>query len=47
MLMEPIVIKGFLDEEPEKFGGGVTDRPGADIRPFLVIQGDNVQRPLP
>jgi acetyl esterase/lipase len=42
MLMEPLVIKAFLDEEPEKFKeASPIDQVHSDIPPFLVIQGDN------
>jgi acetyl esterase/lipase len=42
MLMEPLVIKAFLDEEPERFAeASPIDRIHPDIPPFLVIQGDN------
>ncbi len=42
MLMEPLVIKAFLDEEPEKFAeASPIDRVHPEVPPFLVIQGDN------
>ena len=42
MLMEPLVIKAFLDEEPERFReASPLDQVHPDIPPFLVIQGDN------
>ena len=42
MLMEPLVIKAFLSEEPEKFAeASPLDRVHPGVPPFLVIQGDN------
>ncbi len=41
MVMEPMVIKAFLDDEPEKFReASPIDRIHADVPPFLVVQGD-------
>ena len=41
MLMEPLVMKAFLDDEPEKFyDASPLDRIHPDVPPFLVIQGD-------
>lgn len=41
LLMEPLVIKAFLDDEPDKFrDASPLDRVHADAPPFLVIQGD-------
>jgi acetyl esterase/lipase len=41
MLMEPLVMKAFLEDEPEKFHrASPLDRVHTDIPPFLVIQGD-------
>ena len=40
MIMEPIVIKAFLAEEPEKFRqASPIDRVHPDAPPFLVVQG--------
>jgi acetyl esterase/lipase len=42
LLMEPLVIKAFLGEEPDKFReASPIDRIHPNIPPFLVIQGDN------
>ena len=41
MLMEPLVMKAFLEDEPEKFrDASPLDRVHPDAPPFLVIQGD-------
>ena len=41
MLMEPLVMKVFLADEPEKFReASPLDRIHPDVPPFLVIQGD-------
>ena len=41
MLMEPLVMKAFLEDEPEKFhDASPLDRIHPDVPPFLVIQGD-------
>ena len=41
LLMEPLVMKAFLEEEPEKFReASPLDRVHPDIPSFLVIQGD-------
>lgn len=41
MLMEPIVMKAFLDDEPEKYReASPIDRVHRDIPPFLVPQGN-------
>lgn len=41
MLMEPIVMKAFLDEEPDKYrDASPIDRVHGDAPPFLVVQGD-------
>ncbi len=41
LLMEPLVIKAFLEDEPDKFHeASPLDRVHADIPPFLVVQGD-------
>jgi len=41
MIMEPIVIKAFLAEEPEKFReASPIDRIHPDAPPFLVVQGE-------
>ena len=40
-LMEPIVIKAFLDDEPEKFAdASPMDRIHPDVPRFVVVQGD-------
>jgi acetyl esterase/lipase len=39
--MEPVVMKAFLDEEPEKYAdGSPIDLVCGDAPPFLVIQGE-------
>jgi acetyl esterase/lipase len=39
--MEPLVMKAFLEDEPEKFrDASPLDRIQPDVPPFLVIQGD-------
>ena len=41
MLMEPMVMKAFLSDEPEKFReASPIDRIEHDAPPFLVVQGD-------
>jgi acetyl esterase/lipase len=41
LLMEPLVIKAFLEDEPDKFrDASPLDRLHPDVPPFLVIQGD-------
>ena len=41
MLMEPLVMKAFLADEPDKFhDASPLDRIHPDVPPFLVIQGD-------
>jgi acetyl esterase/lipase len=41
MLMEPLVMKAFLADEPEKFReASPVDRVHPDAPPFLVVQGD-------
>ena len=41
MLMEPLVMKAFLADEPEKFReASPVDRIHPDVPPFLVVQGD-------
>ncbi|MEA3501594.1 MAG: alpha/beta hydrolase [Actinomycetota bacterium] len=41
MLMEPLVIKAFLDDEPEKFAEmSPLDRIHPDVPPFVIAQGD-------
>jgi acetyl esterase/lipase len=41
MFLEPIVIKAFLDEEPEKFAdASPLDHVNADAPPFFVLHGD-------
>lgn len=41
MLMEPIVMKAFLDDEPEKYAeASPIDRVHPGAPPFLVVQGD-------
>ncbi len=41
MIMEPVVMKAFLAEEPEKYrDGSPIDLVGADAPPFLVVQGE-------
>mgnify|MGYP001812799401 FL=1 len=41
LLMEPLVIKAFLDDEPDKFRDvSPLDRVHAAAPPFLVVQGD-------
>ncbi len=41
MLMEPLVIKAFLDDEPEKFAEmSPLDRVHLDAPPFVIAQGD-------
>ena len=41
MLMEPLVIKAFLDDEPEKFAEmSPLDRIHPDVPPFVISQGD-------
>ncbi|MCL1693984.1 MAG: alpha/beta hydrolase [Actinomycetia bacterium] len=41
MLMEPLVIKAFLDDEPEKFAEmSPLDRIHSDVPPFVIAQGD-------
>jgi acetyl esterase/lipase len=41
LLMEPLVIKAFLEDEPDKFrDASPLDRVHPDVPPFLVIQGD-------
>jgi acetyl esterase/lipase len=41
MLMEPLVMKAFLEDEPEKFrDASPLDRVHPDAPPFLVVQGD-------
>ena len=41
MFLEPIVIKAFLDEEPEKFAdASPMDHVGPDAPPFFVLHGD-------
>ena len=41
MLMQPIVIKAFLSEEPDKYReASPIDRVHAGVPPFLVVQGD-------
>ncbi|MGB5167668.1 MAG: alpha/beta hydrolase [Acidimicrobiia bacterium] len=41
MLMEPLVMKAFLEDEPEKFhDASPLDRIHGDVPPFLVVQGD-------
>ena len=41
MLMEPLVMKAFLEDEPEKFhDASPLDRIHPEVPPFLVIQGD-------
>jgi len=41
MLMEPLVMKAFLEDEPEKFhDASPLDCIHPDVPPFLVIQGD-------
>lgn len=40
-LMEPLVIKAFIDDEPEKFSdASAMDRIHPDAPPFVVSQGD-------
>ena len=42
MLMEPLVIKAFLADEPEKFHDAAPlDRVGPRTPPFVIAQGDN------
>ena len=41
MLMEPLVIKAFLADEPEKFAdASPMDRVHPDRPPFVIAQGD-------
>ena len=41
LILEPVVMKAFLDEEPEKYrDGSPIDLVSADAPPFLVIQGE-------
>jgi acetyl esterase/lipase len=41
MLMEPLVMKAFLADEPQKFHeASPVDRVHRDVPPFLVVQGD-------
>ena len=41
MLMEPLVIKAFLEDEPEKFEEmSPMDRIHPDVPPFVIAQGD-------
>jgi len=41
MLMEPLVIKAFLEDEPEKFAEmSPIDRIHPDVPPFVISQGD-------
>lgn len=41
LLMEPLVMKAFLADEPEKFlDGSPIDRVRPEAPPFLVVQGD-------
>jgi len=41
MLMEPLVMKAFLEDEPERFhDASPLDRIHSRVPPFLVIQGD-------
>ena len=41
MLMEPLVMKAFLEDEPERFhDASPLDRIHPHVPPFLVIQGD-------
>jgi acetyl esterase/lipase len=41
MLMEPLVIKAFLDDEPEKFAEmSPLDRVHPNLPPFVIAQGD-------
>jgi len=41
MLMEPLVIKAFLEDEPEKFAEmSPIDRVHPDVPPFVISQGD-------
>ncbi len=41
-IAEPLVIKAFLDEEPERFAdASPLDHIRPDAPPFLVIHGDN------
>jgi acetyl esterase/lipase len=40
--MEPMVMKAFLADEPEKYAAGSPiDRIHPQVPPFLVVQGDN------
>lgn len=40
-LMEPVVVKAFLDDEPAKFrAASPVDRVHDGVPPFLVVQGD-------
>ena len=42
MLMEPLVIKAFLSDEPEKFhDASPLDRVVREAPPFVIAQGDN------
>ncbi len=41
MLMEPLVIKAFLDDEPQEFAAmSPLDRVHPDVPPFVICQGD-------
>ena len=41
LLMEPLVIKAFIEDEPDKFrDASPLDRLHPDVPPFLVVQGD-------
>ena len=41
MLMEPLVIKAFIADEPERFReASPLDRVHPDVPPFLIVQGD-------
>jgi acetyl esterase/lipase len=41
MLIQPIVLKAFLEDEPEKYrNASPIDRVHPNIPPFLVVQGD-------
>ena len=41
MLMEPLVIKAFIEDEPNRFReASPLDRVHPDVPPFLIVQGD-------
>ncbi|MCL1593625.1 MAG: alpha/beta hydrolase [Actinomycetia bacterium] len=42
LLLEPVVIKAFIADEPEKFhAASPIDHVHSDAPPFLIVQGDN------